>query len=197
MTNINDTEYKTLKELKQDLIDNGMSPESVKAFIKREQAIEVLNILKEKKMIEKQVINPVKEEVKKVASIEEAPNPSEEKAIEKSWRSKAQIMMDIWLTEPKVRTLIPSDPGKKPGNVEWRTDKFGMKVQVATTPEDTIESFQANGAKWLIPKGVYVEVPERVAKGLAERLQLTNEAGSNISLDRIDPTTGKVMSDIL
>lgn len=178
-------ELKTLKELEQELVKAGMPQEDVVAakFNSKAQIITILNTLKAKNVIEK------------VDSIEELPNPSEEKKIEKAWRSKAQIMWDKWMASPKVQILFPSDPGKNPGKVEWRKDAKGNDYQVALTPADSIQEVQVNGAKYLVPKGVLVEVPKPVADRIAEMLQLGSQAGADILLDRIDPKTGRPVSE--
>jgi len=178
-------EVKTLKELEQELIEAGMPKEDVEAakFNNKAQVIAILNTLKAKKVVEK------------VDSIEETINPSEEKKTEKAWRSKAQIMWDKWMNSPMVQILYPSDPGKKAGVVEWRKDAKGNSFQIALTTPDTIEEIQVNGAKWLVPKGVLVEVPKPVALIISDRLNLTAQAGANILLDRIDDRTGKPVSE--
>lgn len=178
-------EVKTLKELEQELVALGMPASDVEAakFNNKAQVIAILNTLRAKKVVEK------------VDSLEEKPNPSEERQIEKAWRSKAQKMWDIWMSSPMVQVLYPADPGKKPGIVEWRKDKNGKPFQIALTPPDTIEEIGVNGAKWLVPKGVMVEVPKPVADRIAERLQLTSQAGANILLDRIDEKTGRPVSE--
>lgn len=179
-------EEKTLIELIEEAISLGFPREVAETFKVKAQVIGVINTLKAKEVVEK------------VDSLEEKNNPSEEKKIEKQWRSKAQIMMDIWLSSPSTQILYPADPGVKPGVVEFRTDpKTGKPYQVALTPPNTIEQVIVNGASWLVPKGVLVEVPAPVAKIIADRLQLTSQAGSNILLDRTDDKTGRPMSEIL
>lgn len=184
MTEISN-EVKTLKELEQELIEAGMPKEDVEAakFNTKTQVIMMLNTLKAKTVVDK------------VNSIEESVNPVEEKQVEKAWRSKAQIMWDKWMASPKVQILFPSDPGKNPGKVEWRKDAKGNDYQVALTPADSIQEVQVNGAKYLVPKGVLVEVPKPVADRIAEMLQLGSQAGADILLDRIDPKTGRPVSE--
>ena len=179
-------EEKTLVELIEEAISLGFPREVAETFKVKAQVVGVINTLKAKAVVEK------------VDSLEEKNNPSEEKKIEKAWKSKAQIMMDKWLSAPKSQVLYPSDPGVQAGKVEWRTNpKNGEQYQVALTPANTYEQVIVNGACWLVPKGVMVEVPEPVAKIIAERLQLTNMAGSDILLDRIDSKTNRPMSEIL
>jgi len=184
MTEISN-EVKTLKELKEELIGLGMPSESVETFTTKGQIIAIMNTLKAKKVVDK------------VDSIEETISPSEEKQTEKAWRSKAQIMWDKWMAAPKVQILFPADPGKKPGIVEWRKDAKGNDYQIALTPADSIQEIQVNGAKYLVPKGVMVEVPKPVADRVAEMLMLGSQAGADILLDRIDPKTGHPMNEIL
>jgi len=190
----------TLQELKSELIVNGLDEKTAKAFISKAQAFTVLGILKEKKLNEKtakEIAEAQPKEVEKVKTIEELKNPKEERTVEKSWRSKAQIMMNIWLSEPMMSLMVPSEPGRQPGKVEWRKNKQGESYQIALTTEDTIKSIQVNGAKWLIPRGVYVEVPTRVAKKIAKELEMTNNAGKQWLIDRNDEKTGQPVGDAL
>ena len=189
----------TLKELKEALVENGLDKATAKAFIAKAQATAVLNMLLEKKLNEKtsKEVIEAQAEVKKVDSIEELPNPTEERNINKSWKSKAEIMMNIWLTEPMKQMMVPAEPGRPAGKVEWRTDRNGKKYQFALTPEDTIKTIQVNGAKWMVPKGTYVDVPTRVADKIARELEMTNNAGKKWLLDREDEKTGMSVRDSL
>lgn len=183
-------EVKTLSELVQEAIGLGFPKEVAESFKVKSQVIAVIESLKTKP-------KETESEVKKVDSIEEKPNPREEKKIEKMWRNKAQQMMDIWQSEPMVSLMVPSEPGRQPGIVEWRTDKHGDKFQIALTPEDTIWSKTFNGAKWLVPKGVYVQVPKRVADAIQKEMEGLNNAGREWLTDRIDKRTGKMVNEVI
>lgn len=177
---------KTVKELQEKLISLGMPEEDAKGFKTKAPMIAAINTLEAKEATE---------EVKKVASIEEKPNPSEDREVNKRWKSKAQIMRNKLLAQEKVNILIPVDPTERAGVVEWRKDKDGEDYQVHIS--GGVTSVQLNGYKYFIPKGVYTSVPRQVAEVISKAQQQTLEAGQNVSLDRIDPKTGRPFKDIL
>lgn len=179
----NNVVEKTLKELKAELVTLGMPESDVDAFNSKAQIMAVLNTMK------------AKEVVKRVDSIEEIESPKEKKMVEKQYLSKARIMRDKLMSQPKVRYLIPCEPKERPGVIEWRTDKNGDKYQVVIS--GAFETVQLNGFKWFVPKGVFTDVPEQVAEELGASHHLTNEAGKEKSMDRTDPQTGKVMSEAM
>lgn len=182
-------EVKTMKELIEEAVGLGFPRETAETFKVKAQLIAVIGSLKSK---------PVSEDAKpveRVKTIEETPNPKEEKRIEKQWRTKAEQMMSIWLSEPMVSLMIPSEPGVQPGIVEWRTDKHGNKYQVALTPENTIWSKSFNGAKWLVPRGVYVEVPRRIADAIRKEAEGFNNAGREWLTSRVHERTGKPVNE--
>lgn len=81
----------------------------------------------------------------------------------KKYESKAAKMKAHLAKQPKVMFLIPLTIGEKRG---------------------AVETWQANGYRLNILKGVLVEIPKQVAESLAESYQLTQEAGENFSIDR-------------
>jgi hypothetical protein len=175
---------KKLEFIKRKLIECGMPADDVDVFTTVEQCEKVLNTMK------------AKEVIKKVDTLEEKVNPVEERQIEKQWQTKADIMMNKWLGQSTVRFMIPLEPGEKRGIVTWGRDKGGRKVQIAA-PGTGVELVQVNGARWLVPKGVICNIPEGVASVLERRLNLTNIAGQEFLVDRMDPETGKPISDSL
>lgn len=78
--------------------------------------------------------------------------------------SKAAKMKEILSKQPKVRVLIPLEPGEKRGSTE---------------------SVTLNGYRLNIQKGVYVDVPQQVADVLSNSLNQTIEAleGSGLKLN--------------
>lgn len=174
---------KSLKQLKEELIAKGVPAGEVDAFNTKAQIMTVLNTL------------GAKEEVKKVDSLEEKETPTEKKLVEKQWLSKAEKMRQLLMAQPQVRFLIPPDANEKSGVVEWRTDKNGNKYQYVVS--GAYETVQLNGCKWIIPKGVFTNVPQQVAEVLSESYRLTSEAGKNFAIDRQDPRTGRPMNEIL
>jgi len=176
-------EERTLKELQKELVKLGMPEEEVKSFNTKAQVLAVINTLDAKKAVEK------------VKTLEEVESPTEKKAFEQQWLSKAMIMKKRLEEQPKVRFLLPLEGSEKQGVVEWRTGKNGEKYQYVVS--GSVETVQLNGYKYFIPKGVFVDIPEQIAQVLSESYKLTAAAGSNISMDRIDDKTGKPMRDIM
>lgn len=191
-----DLEKLTVAELQEQLISLGMPEDDVAAFKTRAPLIASIKTLKAKEAMEKMEtkVGDVPE-VEKVATINERPNPVEDREVNKRWRNKAERMKAHLNSQKKVRILIPLEPNEKPGVVEWRTDKNGNEYQVHIS--GALETVQLNGYKYFIPKGKYVEVPEQIAEVISTAQQRTLSAGSDISLSRIDPNTGRPFSDVL
>jgi len=188
-------EEMTVKDLQDKLVGMGMPEDDVQAFKTKAPLIATINTL----MAKSAEIKPEEEKAsvveKKVASITEAPNPTEDREVNKRYKAKAMIMRDLLNAQEKVNVLIPLEAGDKMGVVELRTDRTGNEYQVHVS--GAIESVQLNGYKYLMPKGVYVQVPRQIAEVIAKAQQQTLTAGSEISLDRIDVKTGRPFSDML
>jgi len=165
------TKTLTVKELQARLIELGMPKEDAETFKTKAPMIASIRSLE------------AKEEVKKVASIEEKPSPSEDREVNKRWKSKAAAMRDRLALQPKVSILIPLAPTEKQGQVEVRTDKEGNEYQVHVS--GAVESVQLNGYKYFIPKGRYTPVPQQIAEVISKSQQQTLNAGNDIKLDRI------------
>lgn len=185
---------KSLKQLKEELIGLGMPAEAVEAFSTKGQLMSVITTLQASKASQAELA-ATKPEVQKVKTLDAEETPQEKRSLDKQWLSKALIMQDILMKEPMVNMLLPLSGKEKPGVVEWRTDKHGKKFQYVVS--GSFEAPQLNGCKWIVPKGVYVDVPKRVAEVLRKSYMQTAQAGSNISMDRIDDRTGKPMKEIL
>lgn len=187
-----DLETLTVKELRAKLVELGMPEDDVEAFRTKAPLIASIHTL-----MAKDVVNEDKEEgeVKRVKTLEETPKPAEERKVNENWKNKAEAMKARLLAQPTVSILIPLEPAEKKGVVEWRTDKSGEKYQVHL--DGAIESVQLNGYKYFIPKGVYTPVPQQIAEVISRSQQQTLDAGSEISLDRIDPKTGRPFNEIL
>ena len=199
-----DLETLTVKELQEKLVQLGMPQEDVDAFRTKAPLISSIRALEAKSAVaETWEMNATKKEdgtveyseIKKVASIEEKPNPAEDREVNKRWKNKAEAMKANLLSQEKVSILIPLDAGSQAGVVEWRVGKNGESYQVHIS--GAIESVQLNGYKYFIPKGRYVQVPRQIAEVISRSQQQTLEAGADISLDRIDPNTGRPFSEVL
>lgn len=180
----------TVKELQAKLVTLGMPEEDAIKLTTKASIIATIKTLQAK-----DAVKPEPEEVKKVASIEETPNPVEDRQVNKRWLTKAQAMKAHLEKQEKVSILIPLDPTEKAGVVEWRTDANGQKYQYHVG--GAIETVQLNGYKYFIPKGVYTPVPRQIAEVIARSQQQTLQAGSDVSLNRIDPKTGRPFNEVL
>lgn len=186
---MNELETLTVKELQAKLVTLGMPEEDATKLTTKASIIATIKTLQAKDAVKPEP------EVKKVETIEEAPNPAEDRQVNKRWLTKAQAMKAHLEKQEKVSILIPLDPTEKAGVVEWRTDANGDKYQYHVS--GNIESVQLNGYKYFIPKGVYTPVPKQIAEVIARSQQQTLEAGSEVSLNRIDPKTGRPFNEVL
>ena len=202
-------ELLTVKDLQAKLGEMGMPKEDAERFSTKAQLIATIRALEAKDAVANVTVSP--EEVKKVASIEETPNPSEDREVNKRWKTKAEAMKEHLLSQEFVSILIPLDAGQQAGLVVWQKEKGGRltdaeweKLSLAEKMRTfqvhvsgNIESVQLNGYKYFMPKGRYVRVPRQIAEVVSNSQQQTLEAGSDINLDRIDPNTGKPFSEVL
>jgi hypothetical protein len=122
--------------------------------------------------------------------------PGQLKKEKEEYLSKAERMRAILMKQPRVRILIPIEGKEQPGVIKWVYNKVTKRkeqvyVKGAYTP------VQINGYKWLVPHGVYEEVPEQIADMISAAQNMTAEAGKAYLIDRIDPKTGRPISDKL
>lgn len=191
-------EEMTVKQLQDKLISLGMPEDDVQAFKTKAPIIASIKTIEAKGVVKTEKADTQVqhvEEIKKVITIEEKVNPTEERRVNKAWRSKAAHMKEVLMAQEKVSILIPMDPNEKAGIVEWRTDKNGEDYQVALG--GAVESVTLNGFRYFIPKGRYTPVPRQIAEVISKAQQQTLEAGSKISIDRIDPKTGRPIAESL
>lgn len=178
----------TIKQLQDELVKLGLSEEEAQTYKTKAQIITTLKAMSKASESEEH-------EDEKVLSLEEKPNPSEEKRINKKWKTKAEAMKSNLFTQEEVSVLVPLDPGEKMGVVEWREDNKGDKYQVHISGD--ITSVQLNGYKYFIPKGVYTRVPKQVAEVISASQQQTLDAGKDFRIDRLDGNTGRPILDAL
>ena len=164
----------------------------IEQLTKKKKFVEEYGNFIEFKKEEVTVADPV---VKKVATIEEKPSPTEERLTNKLWFTKAQAMQDHLMKQKKISILVPTEPHEKVGVVEERVGKDGRPYQVHIS--GAIITPQLNGFKFMIPKGRYYDVPEQIALVVSNSQQQTLSAGDHIAIDRIDERTGKPVSDAL
>jgi hypothetical protein len=175
----------TLKQLQAEAIKLGMPAEDAEKLPSKGIARSVINTLKSV---------GAQKEVEKVNTIEENPNPSEEKAVNRQWKTKAEIMRDKLEKQPKVRFFLPLTGEEKAGVVREVMVK-GRKEQVVVS--GAVEVVQLNGFKTFVPKGRFVELPQQVADVLSESMMATQQAGADLLIDRVDPKTGQPVQNQL
>lgn len=190
-----DYENFTIKQLQDKLVEFGMPEEDVASFKTKAPIISTLKAMSAQQAVLSEEIEAEAEEDEKVATLEERPNPNEERMVNKRWKTKAEKMKELLLSQPHVSILVPLDSGERVGKVEWREGKNQDKYQVHLS--GNIETVQINGYKYFIPKGVYTPVPQQIAEVIADSQQQTLSAGSSISLNRIDPNTGRPLNEIM
>ena len=192
-------EQQSFKDLKQELVNLGMPLEEVNLLKSTAQLTAVINTLKASKATievdEAPVLQATPKKEEKVTTLEEVESPNEKRVFEKEYSSKADRMRTKLEGQPKVRVLLPLEGEEKQGIVEWRTDARGIQKQIHLG--GAIDQVMLNGYKFIIPKGIYYDVPQQIAEVLSNAYNQTQNAGANISLDRVDPRTGKRMSEIL
>lgn len=198
-----EVEEKSLRELQDEAIELGMAQEEAEAFRTKAPLQIMINHIKDsheklKEAKRKARTAPVEtsedKPVEKVKSIEERPNPREDKIVARRHREKANRMREVLEKQPKVRILLPLE-GKEKRGVVREVMVRGRKEQVYVS--GSVETVQLNGYKILIPKGVYMDVPQQVADVLNESMKITQNAGAEFLADRLDPATGRQVSDNL
>lgn len=165
----------TVKELRQVVIKLGMPEDDAENFETKRPLISTINTLRAKAVVE---------------------TPGQLKKDKEKYLSKKERMRAILMKQPKVRILILCEGKEKPGVINWVYNKITKRkeqvyVRGAYTP------VQINGFKWLVPHGKYEEVPEQIADMISDAQGMTAEAGRDYLIDRIDPETGKPVSDKL
>lgn len=194
----------TVAELKAKAVELGMPEEDVESFRTKAPLIATINTLQAKDAVKE------KEEVKKVASLEEKPDPSEEREVNKQWKNKAERMKAHLLSQEFVSLMIPLEVDEKVGVVEW-CDPVGRQASkndpiipfnewFKLPLEKKMDTYQRqisgdvimpqlNGYKYMIPKGVYTRVPMQIFEVVNEANMEQIKATQHMNLDRLDPQT--------
>lgn len=193
------------KQLQEELVKLGMPQDEAAKILTKSTLIATINTLKTmqdqvKESAEiaakaNEIATKATEEAKKDGPAE-VENPIEERLVEKNWRSKAHKQWAFWDGQPKVRILVPLMGQEKKGVIRFEYSKV-FKREIPVHVSGAIQTVIENGAQYVIPKGVYVEVPEPVAKRIEDKFQQTSDAGRDMLADRIDPRTGHPVSDKL
>lgn len=178
-------EEMTNAQLVEEVVKLGMPEEDAKKVPNKSVLISMINTLKAK-----DASNKVQ------AGTDPVSTPTEDRRVEAQWRAKAKKQWDYWNSQPKTSILVPLSGQEKQGVIKWELDA-ALGVQVPKHVSGAIQTAIENGAQYVIPKGVYVDVPQPVAKLIQDKYQQTSQAGANIKADRMDPETGKPVSDRL
>lgn len=175
---------KSNKELQEELVSLGMPAEDASKITTKSVLLSVINTLKAGKATEK------------VELEQDIVNPTEERKVTENWKTKAHKQWDLWNSSKMVRTMVPLSGQEKQGVIRW-VNHPKMKIQVPVFVSGAVQTVIENGAQYLVPKGVMVDVPEPVAKIIEAKFRQTSEAGRDILADRIDPETGRAVADRL
>ena len=177
---------KTLKELKQEAVDSGFSVDDVQNFKTKLGLATFVNAMKK--------VEKYKEEIVEKVDVDNfVEKPAVTATVERNWKSKADKMWDKWMKEPTITITIDLQGGETAGRVEWITDKAGRRRQKHLG--GAIHPVTVNGARFMIPKGAYVEVPRSVGEIIKDSQKRNTQALNYMKIDRIDPNTGKTIEE--
>lgn len=193
----------SLEELQGRLIELGMPQEDAENFRTKAAAKVTIEML-EAKEAEKAV------EEEKVKTLEERPDPKEEKQVNRNWKSKAEKMKAKLLNQEFISLLVPLDPNEQVGEVTWVDPETEEEIEFDdwfNLPfEEKMKTYQKhiggaiitpqlNGYKYMIAKGVYSRVPRQIFEVVNEANMEKIKATQYKNLDRIDPRTGRPVKE--
>jgi hypothetical protein len=116
----------------------------------------------------------------------------------KAWMSKRGIMMNkLWgqiESGNKARVLIPLEPNEKVGVVQVKM--VGQRKEFVHV-SGAVWKKTFNGYLWMVPKGVYSEAPDQIAREIEKEQVKTMEASKRFDINRLDPETGRPVLDQL
>jgi len=175
-------EEMTIVSLRSMVVELGMPEEDAESFTVKKPLISSIKILRSRGKV--------------VADFADSENKVERKREDDRHRDKAERMAEKLAGQPKIRIKVPLDIGGKEevgvmekvvvnGREEWRAVKGGY-IPVTL-----------NGYTIHVPKGRYWTVPEQVADVIGEADRAETEGGKDILASRMDPKTGKPVSDQL
>jgi len=169
--------------LREEAIKLGLDAEVALTFNSVTALEAMIVTLTEKKTAEDKLDGSSKGDKKRVKTLEEKPNPREESEVVRKYKSKKEIMRRKLEAQPKVRFFLPITGAERPGVVR-EVKKNGKIEQIQIS--GAVEVVQLNGYKRIIPKGVFVEVPEQIAEVLSDSMIKTQQAGRHLLIDRPD-----------
>jgi hypothetical protein len=158
---------KTLKELQEEAKSLGMENPAV--LMTKAQAVEVIKTLK------------AKEEVKPVVD-----NRKED---ESRYLTKQQRMAKILEAQEQISYILPLEGKEKPGKVDVTRDPHGFLHYKKIS--GTIVPVQLNGYKVLVPKGVFVKLPQQVVDVL-RKSQTPDPLAEKYSIERNETVKNKL-----
>ncbi len=158
----------TVKELREVLVKSGMSEEDAGNFETKKTLVATINTLRAQKVVE---------------------TPSQLKKDKEKYSSKKERMRAILMKQPRVRILIPCEGKEKPGVIRWVFNKVSKRKE-QVYEKGAYTPVQINGFKWLVPHGVYENVPQQIADLISDAQGMTTEAGKDFLIDREDPKMG-------
>jgi len=170
-----DLQNKTLKELREMVVKLGMTPKDAELFGFKKPLIATIKAFSSK-----------------------MPNKSDDEDFNKLYTSKAERMRAKLMKQPRVKIKLPLQAKETIGKVKWLFNpKTKRKEQVYFG--GAFLAVQLNGFKWLVPKGVYTDVPQQISETIDEADRRTQEAGKQWLIDREgkDPKTGLSVKDVL
>ena len=177
----------TVKQLQDEATKLGV-PEA-ENFITRKQLLSVISMAQNKLAAPGPVSNVAP------ATVPGLDNRSKD---EKHWMGKRGAMMEkLWdqmESGQKARILLPLDPNEKPGVVQV---KMVGKRKEFFHISGAVWKKTFNGYLWMVPKGVYTEVPEQIALSIEREQTKVLEANKRYDINRIDPETGRPVVDQL
>lgn len=171
-----------LELLQEEAVSFGMPKEDAKEFKSEKMLTLMLNTLRAKSVVAPAVV------------VEDKIDLVEERKIEKLWRNKAEKQKEFFDSLPKVRIIIPCEGEEKPGVIEEKIVDGKMQTVVVS---GSVWSKTFNGYRVIVPKGVYCTVSEAIADNIAQEFNQVQESNKQFSIDRIDPETGRPVSEML
>jgi hypothetical protein len=170
---------KSLKALKEEAIALGFPEDALKSIGSRPSVQAIIDTIKKG--------SSAKAPTEKVETIEEKPNPAEEKQVEKILNSRKGIIFRKLESQPQVPLFIPKQD-EQPEGVVKTIMRRGIREYIHVG--GSVQHFTINGYTVIVPKGVETLVPMQIHQMWSDSQMRTQRAGQEFSENRIDPRTG-------